>query len=272
MDDFDRFLQEDLNKIGDVTSNALFTTEKGRGNIVAKEPCVVAGIQEAEHLFQKLGLTVKKKVNDGEEIKKNALVLEVTGLVKEILKGERLALNIIGRMSGIATQTKTLVSLCRQRNSHIQILATRKTTPGFRAYEKKAVVLGGGFTHRMGLYDAIMIKDNHLNCVSSLQEAIEKVLQSNIRPIEIEVEHEDDAIIAAGYPIDVIMLDNFSPQNALNTAEKIRRINTSILIEVSGGITPDNILEYVPFADRISLGYLTHTVINKDFSLSLSLE
>jgi nicotinate-nucleotide pyrophosphorylase (carboxylating) len=271
MDDFDRFLAEDLDKKGDITSDALFSNEQAQGIIMTKEPCVLAGVQEIMELFKRVGEHPQHHVNDGDYVKANTTILTVQGQVKNILKTERLALNFLGRMSGIATQTKHLVDQCQRINPHVTIAATRKTTPGFRKYEKKAVVLGGGEAHRMGLYDAVMIKDNHLNCVESLEYAIEKVFEKNLRPIEVEVENEQDALQAASYPIDVIMLDNFPPDKAQQIAQKIRENNNNILIEISGGITPNNIEHYAPFADRISLGFLTHSVKNIDFSLTLQL-
>jgi nicotinate-nucleotide pyrophosphorylase (carboxylating) len=152
----------------------------------------------------------------------------------------------------------------------VTIAATRKTTPGFRIFEKKAILLGGGEPHRYGLYDAVLIKDNHLRIIGSVEEAIETVkskIQNKI--IEIEVENESDALSAAKMNVDVIMLDNLNPHAGKIIARKIREINPGILIEVSGGITRDNIDKYALFADRISLGYLTHSIKNKDFSLEI---
>jgi nicotinate-nucleotide pyrophosphorylase (carboxylating) len=152
----------------------------------------------------------------------------------------------------------------------VTIAATRKTTPGFRIFEKKAIVLGGGEPHRYGLYDAVLIKDNHLRIIGSVEEAI-KTVKSKIRNkiIEIEVENESDAQSAAKMNVDVIMLDNLTPRTGKIIARKIRKINSGILIEVSGGITRENIDKYASFADRISLGYLTHSIKNKDFSLEI---
>ena len=270
MDDIDRFLLEDLNQKGDITSDALFEDEHATADITAKEECVVAGLEEAELVFTRSGAYFDAAVADGMQVQPKTIVATVSGPIRSILKAERLALNFLGRMSGIATITKDLVTRCKKINPNISIAATRKTTPGFRKYEKKAVLLGGGEPHRYGLYDAIMIKDNHLKNIGSIQEAlnrIEKNKQDAI--IEIEVENEKDALIAASYSIDVIMLDNFTPKNAERTSQKIRKANPKVLIEVSGGITPENITSYAAFADRISLGYLTHSIANKDFSLEI---
>jgi nicotinate-nucleotide pyrophosphorylase (carboxylating) len=171
-------------------------------------------------------------------------------------------------MSGISTETKKLVDLCKSINPNVSIAATRKTTPGFRKYEKKAVVIGGGESHRFGLFDAVMIKDNHIKLIGSVEKAIKKV-KENVRNkiIEVEVENESDAITAARLGVDVIMLDNMNPKTGELIAKKIKQINNKITIEISGGITSDNIQDYASYADRISLGYITHSIKSIDFSL-----
>ncbi len=266
MDEIDLFLQEDLSIIGDITSNALFSNEKGKASIIAKEKCVIAGLEEASKIFKRLGVDAEILVKDGNWIKKGKEAMIIKGKIRSILAGERLALNFICRMSGIATLTKQLVEKCRKINPTIVIAATRKTTPGFRKYEKKAVVIGGGDPHRFGLYDAILIKDNHLACVG-MEDAIKRAKIKN-RKIEIEVENEENALKAAKMGVDEIMLDNIPPKKGKEIAKKIKEINPSILIEVSGGITPENIAEYI-YADRISLGWLTHSVKSADFSLEI---
>jgi nicotinate-nucleotide pyrophosphorylase (carboxylating) len=254
MNDIDRFLKEDLGNKGDITSDSLFTSENSKAKIIAKEKCIIAGIEEIKKIFKKLKVKTNFFSNDGDFVKKYDIIAEINGKATSILKGERLALNILGRMSGIATETKKLVDIVKKINPNVKIAATRKTTPGFRKYEKKAVLIGGGEPHRMGLYDAIMIKDNHLKIVGSVDVAIKTVKQKvKDEIIEIEVENEKDAIKAAGIGVDVIMLDNFAAESAKKTAEKIKKINNKILIEISGGITLDNIQKYAPFADRISL-------------------
>ena len=270
IDDIDRFLNEDLNKEGDVTSNALFTNESEEAVIYAKDPCVIAGMYEATIIFQQTGSTLTPLLDDGATVTKKTRVATISGPVCSILSGERLALNFLGRMSAIATTTKTLVDLCKQINPDVDVAATRKTTPGFRYYEKKAVQIGGGIPHRFGLYDAVLIKDNHIICAGSLKNAITTV-QNKVhnKIIEVEVEGEDDAILAASRHVNIIMLDNVTPKQGALIAQKIRKIDPKIIIELSGGITPDNIQEYASFADRISLGYLTHTIQNKDFSLEI---
>ena len=270
MDDIDEFLNEDLGDEGDITSDSLFTNEPAEGKIIAKEDCIVAGLKEAGIVFKKTGAETEFKVKDGDFIKEDTIVATIKGSARSILKGERLALNIIGRMSGIATETKKLVDLCKSINPKVTVAATRKTTPGFRKFEKRAVEIGGGEPHRSGLFDAIMIKDNHIKLIGSVKEAIRTVKEKvKDKTIEVEVENEDDAVTAAGLGVDVIMLDNFDPKSGEIVAKKIRQINPNIIIEISGGVTFKNISGYASFADRISLGYLTHSILSKNFSLEI---
>jgi nicotinate-nucleotide pyrophosphorylase (carboxylating) len=271
MDEITRFLSEDLGKKGDITSDALFTTQRARAVIFAKQDCIIAGLQEAQRVFKKTGATTTVLVKDGDAVTNGKTVMEIEGFIRSILKGERLALNLIGRMSGIATETKKIVQRCTKINPKVTIAATRKTTPGFRLFEKKAVILGGGEPHRYGLYDAVLIKDNHLKMIGYVETAIKRTRRKfRNKSIEIEVENEPDALTAAKMNVGVIMLDNLDPKRGKNIARKIRKINPDILIEVSGGITPENIEKYASFADRISLGYLTHSIKNIDFSLEIS--
>jgi len=270
MDDIDRFLEEDLGDEGDITTDSIFINEQAKAIIVANEDCTIAGLEETEKVFKKTGAKTDLLVKDGDFIKKDTIVAEIAGPIKSILKGERLALNFIGKMSGIASETKKLVDKCKVVNKNVNIAATRKTTPGFRKYEKKAVILGGGDPHRYGLFDAVMIKDNHIKCVGSIEKAI-NIIKKNVRDklIEIEVDNEEDAIKSAELKVDVIMLDNFDPDYAEYTAKKIKQIDKDILLEISGGVNFDNIIEYASFADRISLGYITHSISSKDFSLNI---
>jgi nicotinate-nucleotide pyrophosphorylase (carboxylating) len=267
------FISEDIES-ADITSEALLTNEKARGEIIAREDCVVAGLSEALEIFSHFGLDTRSESSDGDRISKGDVILRVTGRAKDILAGERLALNFLARMSGIATETRNLLDLCMKINPGVQVAATRKTTPGFRFFEKKAVVLGGGHPHRMRLDDAFLIKDNHLKLVPSIEEAISRARGSEFahegKVVEIEVESLEDARRAAEAGADVIMLDNMSPEQARTCYNHIKKINQDILVEISGGITPDNIQEYALYADRISLGYLTHSIPAVDFSMEFS--
>ncbi len=266
------FIYEDIES-ADITSEALLTDEIAKGQIFAKEDCVVSGLSEAKEIFSHFGLNVNSDFLDGNRVSKGEIILTVEGRAKDILAGERLALNFLARMSGIATETRKLVDICSKINPNVKVAATRKTTPGFRVFEKKAVKLGGGFPHRMRLDDAFLIKDNHLKLVPSLEEALNRAKNSTYaqegKIIEIEVENLDDALIAARGKADIIMLDNMTPEDTEVAYKQIKEVNESILIEISGGITPENIAKYAAFADRISLGYLTHSVSACDFSLQI---
>lgn len=261
------FLEEDTGS-GDITSNALLTDEKAHGIITANENCVLAGLKEAKEIFALLKLNTKSQFKDGAKIKKGTAVLEVEGHAKSILLGERTALNFLMRMSGIATLTCRLIEKCSTINPRLKIAATRKTTPGFRIYEKKAVIIGGGIPHRYGLYDGILIKDGHIKIVGSVEECIKRAKKTG-KKIEIEVENVGDAVKAANAGADIVMLDNFSVRNARTVYEKIRKINKNIKIEISGGITEKNIQGYAKYADIISLGRLTYSVKAIDFSLDI---
>ena len=177
MDEIDTYFKEDLGSEGDITSNALFTNENAKGYIIAKEKCMVAGLKEIQKIFEKLSVRTIFFVKDGDFIKEKTKIAEVSGNAKSILKAERLALNILSRMSGISTETKKLVDTCKKINPNIQIAATRKTTPGFRKFEKEAVKIGGGYPHRYGLYDEVMIKDNHIKIAGSIEKAIKRAKQ-----------------------------------------------------------------------------------------------
>ena len=226
MDEIDIYLQEDLNKIGDITSDSLFNDEKANAHIIAKNKCIIAGLEETKTIFQRTGAKTKLLVNDGDLVKEQTIIVEISGPVQSILKGERLALNIISRMSGIATNTKKLVDHCKKINPKMEIAATRKTTPGFRKFEKKAVILGGGEAHRYGLFDVVMIKDNHIKRVGSVEEAVKRIKQKvTDKKIEVEVENEQDALTVAKMNIDVIMLDNLDPRTTEKIVKKIREIN-----------------------------------------------
>lgn len=268
MKDIEKFLKEDIGT-GDVTTNALIKDEEVKARIIVKEDCVLAGLDEAKEIFKKFGLRLHTNFKDGNEVKKNSEILKIEGMAKSILISERVALNFLGRMSGIATQTKKLLDLCKLVNPNIRISATRKTTPGFRYYEKKAVVLGGGLPHRYGLYDSILIKDNHIKVVGSISKAVKRAKKySFTNKIEVEVKNIENAIEALNAGVDIVMLDNFKPKDAQKAYEAIKKIG-KILVEVSGGINEKNILDYAPYADVISLGSLTHSVKSIDFSLEI---
>ncbi|MFA7695172.1 MAG: carboxylating nicotinate-nucleotide diphosphorylase, partial [Methanoregula sp.] len=208
----------------------------------------------------------------GETVKSGAVLLSISGPAKKILLVERTALNIIGRMSGIATETRNLVDLVLGENPRCRVAGTRKTCPGLRALDKKAVVLGGGDPHRSSLSDGVLIKDNHLLLVT-VEEAITRAKAASVyRKIEIEVENADDALAAARAGADILLFDNMTPDGVRETIHELEQagLRDRVTIELSGGITAGTIREYARTgADVISLGALTHTVRN--FSVTLEI-
>jgi nicotinate-nucleotide pyrophosphorylase (carboxylating) len=271
MDDIDRFLEEDVGT-GDVTSGAIARGEKLHAALLCKERCVVAGLAEASEVFTRLGAKVEIVVRDGEWVDAGKTALEVDGSAQAVLAGERTALNIVMRMSGIATKTRKLVDACLAVNPKIKVAATRKTTPGFRKFEKRAVVLGGGWPHRSGLYDMVLVKDNHVQLAGGVAEAVRRVranAPAGLR-VEVEVTSADEAIAVAKIGVDVIMIDNASPDEGKRIAAEIRRLAPRTEIEASGGITEENVVEYAAWADIVSLGSLTHSYDSCDFSLEVT--
>jgi len=267
---FHEFLKEDIGS-GDITSELVVPESmRAKGTIICKEPCILAGVEEACMVFLELGVKVTSHKKDGVRVKKGDKVLVVSGRARSILAGERLALNIIMRMSGIATLTRSLADKCKKVNPNVRVAATRKTTPGFRDFEKKAVLIGGGDPHRMGLYDAILIKNNHIRLAGGVKEAMRRAKRGSFtKKIEIEVESADQALAALESGADIIMLDNFKPEDAKKLAKILKMARPDILIEASGGIRPDNIEKYAASADIVSLGSLTHSFRSIDFSMKV---
>jgi nicotinate-nucleotide pyrophosphorylase (carboxylating) len=264
------YLREDLGD-GDITSEALLDGEVAVAQIVCKEDCVIAGMREAEFLFAHQGLGCDCHTKDGGTISAGTVVLTVRGDAADIFKVERLALNILMRMSGIATLVDSLTSRVRAVNPEVRIAATRKTTPGFRIFEKRAVMLGGGDPHRMNLDDAVIIKDNHIKTAGGVTEALKRAKKVSFsKKVEIEAQNLAEAVEAAHHKADIIMLDNMTPPVAQEAADAVRAIDPDITIEISGGITPDNCVDYASIGDVISLGWLTHSVRSVDFSLNVA--
>ncbi|HSV42614.1 MAG TPA: carboxylating nicotinate-nucleotide diphosphorylase [Methanomassiliicoccales archaeon] len=263
------FLAEDEGD-GDITSNLLIGPEEGSAHITSNEACVLAGLEEAQEVFHLLGVRAEAKAKDGDILVEGQEILVLHGTLRKILLGERLALNFLMRMSGIATVTRAMVDACKARNPNVRIASTRKTTPGFRRYEKKAVKLGGGDPHRFRLDDGILIKDNHLSVVGSIGEAVGKAKSYSFsRKVEVEVEDLEGAREAAHAGADIIMLDNMSLQEAEAAFSEVKRIDRRILVEASGGMTPQSAPDYAPFADIISMGWITHSARAVQFSLHL---
>jgi nicotinate-nucleotide pyrophosphorylase (carboxylating) len=264
-------IQEDIGD-GDHTSLSCIPNEAiGKAHLLVKEAGTIAGVELAQTIFKKIDpqLIFHKKISDGEQVHVGDIIFTVEGNSQSILQAERLALNFMQRMSGIATNTKYYVDLLD--GLHTKVLDTRKTTPGLRHIEKWAVKIGGGVNHRMGLYDMIMIKDNHIDYAGGIKEAINSTtayLKKNQKFLKIEIEARNltelHEILAVG-GIDRIMLDNFSFED-LHTA--VALINGKYETEASGGITSETIRRYAECGvDFISVGALTHQIKSLDLSL-----
>jgi nicotinate-nucleotide pyrophosphorylase (carboxylating) len=267
----ERALDEDLGD-GDHTSLACIPQDAtGKAKLLVKEEGILAGIDVAEKIFKKLDKTTifEKKIDDGYRIKPGDIAFFVSGKVLTLLQAERLVLNIMQRLSGIATQTNRYVK--ELEGLKTKVLDTRKTTPGMRLLDKYAVKVGGGENHRIGLYDMILIKDNHIDFAGGILQAVERTreyLLKNNKQLKIEVEARSIAdvntILSLG-GIDRILLDNFSLKNTKSAVEIIQgRCET----ESSGGITLQNLRDYAECGvDFISVGALTHQIQSLDLSL-----
>ncbi|RNL54467.1 carboxylating nicotinate-nucleotide diphosphorylase [Pedobacter jejuensis] len=264
-------LAEDVGD-GDHTSLATIPAgTQGKAKLIIKEDGILAGVELALEIFSEVdqSLMVDVLINDGQEVKFGDIALTVSGSTHSILIAERLVLNCMQRMSGIATKTNRIVAFLK--NTKTKLLDTRKTTPGLRYLEKWAVRIGGGVNHRIGLYDMILIKDNHVDYAGGISNAIhaaKKYLLDNKKTLQIEIEvrniEELNQVIDAG-GADRIMLDNFNYAD-LTTAVKL--IDGRFITEASGGITEDNVAEYAACGvDYISMGALTHSVKSLDMSL-----
>lgn len=257
-----RFIKEDV-MFEDITSEALIPKEcLVKAIIIAEESGIVAGNRFAVPLLKSLGLEVLKYVKDGESVKRGSAVLEIRGEARKILTIERTLLNFLMILSGIATYTKKLVEIVRSVNDKVVIAATRKVHPGLEYFEKYAVAIGGGETHRFGLFDMVLIKDNHLAVVKSISKAIYQAKRRYgiFKKIEIEVKNAEEALEAARAGADIIMLDNVSIDEVSRTIELLREhgLRDKVLVEVSGGIDESNILDYAKLdVDIISLSKIT---------------
>jgi nicotinate-nucleotide pyrophosphorylase (carboxylating) len=268
-----QILSEDIGQ-GDVTAHAVIPSNStAKAIVIAKEAGVAAGVEEAVVLAQYLGLKANAKAADGQEIQNKQVLIEIAGDAQTILSIERTMLNLISRMSGIASATRTLTQKLEKSGSEARIAATRKSAPGLLYFDKKAVIIGGGDPHRLHLDDMILIKDNHIAIVGSVEEAVKKAKAnaSFSKKIEVEVAKAEDAVKAAKAGADVVMLDNFSPMQAKAAGEMLRKAGFGdVLLEVSGMITGENLLEFAnSHVDVISIGALTHSVKALDISLEI---
>jgi nicotinate-nucleotide pyrophosphorylase (carboxylating) len=264
-------LGEDVGK-GDLTSEAIIDQDLlVKVAIVAKEEGIIAGLEIAKTVFQKLDPTLvfESSFKDGNKLIKKDIVATIKGRARSILSAERTALNFLQRLSGIATLTSTYVE--RIKDTRVKILDTRKTTPGLRALEKYAVKIGGGENHRMGLFDMILIKENHIKAVGDISWAIQKTkAKYPNEKIEVETRNLDEVKEAVKSGADWIMLDNMSIEEMKKAVKVIRSSQREIKIEASGRVDLDNVREIaLTGVDFISVGALTHSAPALDFSLLL---
>ena len=268
------FLDEDIGH-GDITTDALVDPKaKATGTVICKERAVVAGLSESIILLKLLGCEGKPKVRDGQKVPAGTIILDASGSGSSLLKVERVLLNLLSHMSGVATATAELVNIAKKNGSSTRIACTRKTLPGLRYFEKRAVELGGGDTHRLRLDDAVLIKDNHLALAGSITESVRKAKSkvSFTRKIEAEATTPDHAVEAALAGADIVLLDNMTPQEVKKSVRLLeaRKLRDRLLIEVSGGITRENLADYVQTGvDVISVGSITHSAKAIDMSLEL---
>ena len=270
-----QMLAEDIGQ-GDVTGAAVVPANvTAEAAVIAKEPGIAAGIEEAVILAESLGLKAKTEATDGEEVKSKQVMMKVTGDARTILSVERTLLNLVSRMSGIATATRRVVEKLEKAGLNTRIAATRKTAPGLSYFDKKAVFVGGGDPHRLHLDDMILVKDNHVAIAGNVKKAVEaaKKNASFTKKIEAEVTTAKDAVTAAKAGADIVMLDNFSPKQIREAVESLKKAGLfgKVLLEASGGINAENLLEYAStHVDVISLGELTHSVKVLDISLEIN--
>ena len=271
-----RFLREDIGQ-GDLTSEYIVDEDsKSSSSIICKsEVAVVAGLEEVRTIFDICNCKSNALVKDGDIVKNGLKVMKIKGNTRSILKAERTALNLIMRMSGIATDTKKFVDIVRTVSNDIKITGTRKTAPGLRFFDKKSIVLGGGYAHRNSLDEMILIKDNHHAVTSSIRRSIlkAKLNAGKIIMIECEVSDTKSSVEAIKSGADIIMLDNFSPQEAQKTISYLKRsgLREKILVEISGGVNISNIKDYATtLPDMISVGSLTHSSQSIDFSMEIN--
>jgi nicotinate-nucleotide pyrophosphorylase (carboxylating) len=268
------FLAEDVGR-GDITSNALVDPKsQGEGQIVCKENAVIAGLEEALMLLKIGGCEGSSKFHDGERVSAGSIVVSARGPARALLSTERTLLNLLSHMSGVATATAGLVSIAKKGDAHVRVACTRKTLPGLRYFEKKAVELGGGDTHRLGLDDAVLIKDNHLALAGTIEQSVRKAKAtvSFTKKIEVEVTSPVQAVEAAQAGADIILLDNMTPVEVEKSQNLLRakKLRDRVLVEASGGITKDNIASYAKTGvDVISVGAITNSAKAVDMSVEI---
>jgi nicotinate-nucleotide pyrophosphorylase (carboxylating) len=269
--ELERFVFEDLGEWDD--SSTLVPEAEAKASVIAKENCIVSGLQEALEILRYFCLKGDVLYDEGEFVPAGSVILYISGSARKILQAERLILNFLGRMSGISTLTRECVLNAARIAPGVRVACTRKTTPGFRVYEKRAVSLGGGDPHRFNLSGAVLIKDNHIRLLG-LEECLKKAKAqaSFTKKIEVEVEGIDQMLRAAELGADIIMFDNMDTLEIKRGIEILKQkgIRSRLVLEASGGITPENIEAYAATGvDVISLGALTRNARWIDMSLEM---
>jgi len=270
--DFIRWLRED-SPFGDLTSELLIP--KGvrvRAVVIAKSEAIAACVEDLAEALNALGVRVTKLVPSGTPLKPRDVVMELVGEARKLLLVERTLLNLVKYLFGVATTTRTFVEEARRANPRVRVAATRKVIPGLRYLAKKAVRAGGGDTHRFSLSDGVIIKDNHLAVIGDVSRAVKLAREgvSFMHRVDVEVQSLEDAIKAAEAGADVVMLDNMTPEQVREVVEELRRrgLRDRVIVEVSGGITPENLREYASLdVDVISTSYITMNPVRVDVSL-----
>ncbi len=266
-------LAEDIG-FEDVTSEALVPARAiARAEIVTKQSGILAGVEEAAFAFKELGVHAKATKVEGKTIKAGDVLMRLEGQARNVFAAERVALNLLMRMSGVATATRKMLELARKVNPKIVVAATRKTLPRFSCFDKRAVRVGGGDPHRFRLDDCVLIKSPHVKLVGSVKEAVKRARRASFtKKIEIEVSNAKDALEAARSGVDIVMFDNVPPAGVKRAIELLKRVGlrNQVLIEASGGIEPANVARYVATGvDIVSSSYMTFKAPALDMNLEI---
>ncbi|MCS3923126.1 carboxylating nicotinate-nucleotide diphosphorylase [Methanosalsum natronophilum] len=271
INEIERFLAEDI-AYQDIPSK-LCENRTIETIIFTKQDCVIAGTNETISVLDYFGIDYERKAFDGDHLSKGATIFILKGYASSIFQAERICLNLMAHLSGIATLTNKCVRIAKNISKTTRIASTRKTTPGLRRFEKNAVIAGGGDPHRFGLFDAVMLKDNHIKLLG-LEKAITKAKENTsfVQKIEVEVESIEDALKAASLGIDIIMLDNMEPKKIIQVIQKLKLegFRDNVILEASGLVNISNLEEYVKTGvDVISMGSLIYDARWVDLSLKL---
>ena len=270
--EIERFLQEDISN-GDITSDLFIDSNSiSDAQILSREPGLLSGRNELTQIFDYFNIKSNWSFQDGEYFDSNTRIVKLNGSSKSLLLSERVSLNLLGHMSGIATSTNHAVTITKKISPNTNISATRKTLPGLRKYEKYSVIVGGGLPHRYDLNEMILIKDNHNKLITNLKESVNTArdkIDSN-KKIELEVDSLESALNAVDLDVDIILLDNMTPEDISKFILKLKQLSEPPLTEASGGINFSNLESYASTqVDIISMGALTHSSKSIDFSLQI---